>query len=324
MTTLAPMRLAYGEALVTLGRDRPDVVALSADVSTSDFSWMFAEAFPERFINVGIAEQGLVDVAAGCAYAGLVPFANTFAFLFATRALEAVRTHCCYGGANVKLMGAYAGVSDSFDGPTHHAIADIAIMRALPNMTVVSPGDAIAVRKLLPQIAAWPGPVYVRLNRNEVPVLFGDDYAPELGRAIVHRRGADVTLVGTGIMLSRCLDAADFLAGRGIDARVVEIHTIKPLDTDVLIAAAQETGAIVTAEEHTIVGGLGGAVAETLSTACPVPVERVGLRDTFATSGPYDGLLEHLGLTAQAVVEAALRAIGVKTNRPANSDDSRS
>ena len=179
MTTLAPMRRAYGEALVELGHDRPDVVALSADVSNSDFSWMFAEAFPERFINVGIAEQGLVDVAAGCAYAGLVPFANTFAFLFATRALEAVRTQCCYGGANVKLMGAYAGVSDSFDGPTHHAIADIAIMRSLPNMTVVAPADSMAVAKLLPQIAAWPGSVYVRLNRNEVPVLFGDDYAPE-------------------------------------------------------------------------------------------------------------------------------------------------
>jgi transketolase len=274
---------------------------------------MFGEAFPDRFINVGIAEQGLVDVAAGCAYTGLIPFANTFAFLFATRALEAVRTHCCYGGANVKLMGAYAGVSDSFDGPTHHSIADIAIMRSLPNMTVVSPADAMAVTKLLPQIAAWPGPVYVRLNRNDVPVVFGDDYMPELGRAAVLRRGVDVTLVGTGIMLSRCLEAADLLALKGIDARVIDVHTIKPLDAEVLIVAAQETGAMVTAEEHTIIGGLGGAVAEALSSACPVPVERVGVRDTFATSGPYDALLEHLGLTAQAVVEAALRAIGAKT-----------
>ncbi len=153
MTTLSPMRQAYGAALVELGAARPDVVVLSADVSNSDFSWMFADAYPDRFINVGIAEQSLVDVAAGIAYAGLVPFANTFAFLFATRAVEAVRTHCCYGGANVKLMGAYAGVSDSFDGPTHHAITDIAILRALPNMTVVSPADPIAVAKLLPQIA---------------------------------------------------------------------------------------------------------------------------------------------------------------------------
>jgi len=312
MTATMPMRPAYGEALVALGRARLDVVALSADVSNSDFSWMFADAFPERFINVGIAEQSLVDVAAGCAYTGLVPFANTFAFLFATRALEAVRTHCCYGGANVKLMGAYAGVSDSFDGPTHHSIADIAIMRALPNMTIVCPADATAVAKLLPQIAAWPGPVYVRLNRNEVPVLFGDDYAPEIGRAMVHRPGADVTLVGTGIMLSRCLDAADLLSARGIDARVIEIHTTKPLDDDALIAAARETGAIVTAEEHSMVGGLGGAVAEVLSTACPVPVERVGLRDAFATTGPYTELLEHLGLTPQGVADAALRALKMK------------
>jgi transketolase len=308
MRALAAMRPAYGEALVALGHEREDVVALSADVSNSDFSWMFADAFPSRFINVGIAEQCLVDVATGVANAGLVPFAHTFAFLLATRALEAVRTHCCYGGANVKLMGAYAGLSDSFDGPTHHAITDIAIMRALPNMTVVSPADPIAVAKLLPQIAAWPGPVYVRLNRNEVPVVFDDSYAPQLGRAIVLRPGTDVTLVGTGIMLSRCLDAADRLADEGIDARVIDVHTIKPLDGETLITAARETGALVTAEEHSVVGGLGGAVVELLASACPVPVERVGILDTFATSGPYDALLEHLGLTAENIVAAAHRA----------------
>ena len=189
MTTLAAMRPAYGQALVDLGRAREDVVVLSADVSNSDFSWMFAEAFPERFLNVGIAEQSLVDVAVGLAYTGYVPFANTFAFLFATRALEMVRTHCCYGGAPVKLMGAYCGVSDSFDGPTHNAITDIAIMRALPGMTIVSPADTVAVAKLLPQVADWPGPVYMRLNRNEVPVLFDDGYAPEIGKAMTSSRG---------------------------------------------------------------------------------------------------------------------------------------
>jgi transketolase len=317
MTTLSPMRQAYGSALVELGAARPDVVVLSADVSNSDFSWMFADAYPDRFINVGIAEQSLVDVAAGIAYAGLVPFANTFAFLFATRAVEAVRTHCCYGGANVKLMGAYAGVSDSFDGPTHHAITDIAILRALPNMTVVSPADPISIAKLLPQIASWPGPVYVRLNRNEVPILFDERYAPEIGHAIVHRQGADVTLIGTGIMLSRSLDAADVLAGRGIDARVVEVHTIKPLDAATIVTAASETGAIVTAEEHSIVGGLGGAVVEALADACPVPVERVGIADAFATSGPYADLLEHLGLTTGAIVDAAVRALALKSRQSA-------
>ena len=174
MAVLASMRQAYGEALRDLGSAREDVVVLSADVANSDFSYMFGDAFPVRFINVGIAEQCLVDVAAGLSYTGLVPFANTFAFLFATRALEPIRTHCCYGGANVKLIGAYAGISDSFDGPTHHAISDIAILRALPGMTIVNPADGVAVRKLLPQVAAWPGPVYLRLNRNEVPTLFDD------------------------------------------------------------------------------------------------------------------------------------------------------
>jgi transketolase len=312
MTTLLPMRPAYGEALVELGRAREDVVVLSADVSNSDFSYQFAEAFPDRFINVGIAEQTLVDMAVGVASTGRVAIANTFAFLFATRALEMVRTHCCYGGAPVKLMGAYAGVSDSYDGPTHHAITDIAILRSLPGMTVVVPADAIAVARLLPRIAAWPGPVYVRLNRNEVPVLFDDAYAPEIGKAMVHRPGGDVTLVGTGIMLSRCLEAAEVLAGQGIEARVVEAHTIKPLDTETIVAAARETGALVTAEEHSIVGGLGGAVTEAVAGAWPAPVERVGVADTFATSGPYEDLLEHLGLSAHGVVEAAHRAIDRK------------
>ena len=312
MTLMAPMRPAYGQALVELGRARDDVVVLSADVSNSDFSYQFADAFPDRFLNVGIAEQSLVDVAAGVAYTGRVAIANTFAFLLATRALEMVRTHCCYGGAPVKLMGAYAGVSDSFDGPTHHAIADIAIMRALPGMTIVVPADPMAVTRLLPQIAAWPGPVYVRLNRNEVPVLFDETYAPQIGKAMVHRPGADVTLVGTGIMISRCLDAAGLLAGEGIDARVVEVHTIKPLDTTTILAAANETGALVTAEEHSIVGGLGGAVAEALSGTYPVPVMRVGIDDRFATTGPYLDLLEYLGLTTAGVVEAAHRALDLK------------
>ena len=313
MSTLAPMRPAYGQALVVLGRARPDIVALSADVSNSDFSYQFAEAFPDRFINVGIAEQCLVDVAAGLAYCGRIPFANTFAFLFATRALEAVRTHCCYGGANVKLMGAYAGVSDSFDGPTHHAITDIAIMRSLPGMTVVVPADTVALARLLPKVAGWPGPVFLRLNRNEVPVLFDDSYAPEIGRAMTHRPGTDVTLVGTGLMLSRCFEAAEMLAAEGISARVIEVHTIKPLDDEAIATAARETGALVTAEEHSIVGGLGGAVAEALAGACPAPLERVGLRDTFATSGPYPELLEHLGLTTAAVADAARQAIKRRT-----------
>ncbi len=306
------MRKAYGEALVRLGHACPDVVALSADVSNSDYSYLFEKAYPDRFFNVGIAEQCLVDVAAGLAYCGKIPFANTFAFLFSTRALEMVRTHLCYGGANVKLMAAYAGLSDSYDGPTHHAITDLAIMRSLPNMTVVVPSDPVAIDRLLPQVAAWQGPVYLRLNRNEVPLLFDKTYAPVIGQAQTLRNGQDVTLVCCGLMVSRALEAAVQLERQGIRARVLEVHTVKPIDEAAIVRAATDTGALVTAEEHTVMGGLGGAVAEVISEKVPVPLRRVGLRDCFAESGPYEPLLEKFELTAASIVEAAHAAIAAK------------
>jgi transketolase len=215
-------------------------------------------------------------------------------------------------------MGAYGGVSDSFDGPTHHAITDIAILRSLPNMTIVVPTDTTAVAKLLPQVAAWPGPVYMRLNRNEVPLIHGDDYAPEVGKALVLRSGSDVTLVGTGLMVSRCLEAAEVLAAEGIDARVIEVHTIKPLDSETILAAARDTGALVTAEEHSIIGGLGGAVIEALAAVRPVPVERVGIADRFGTTGPYEDLLALLGLAVSDIVAAAHRAVGLRQQPMSN------
>ena len=312
MAELVSMRIAYGKALVELGKTHPDVMVLSADVSNSDHSYMFAEEYPERFVNVGIAEQCLVDVAVGLAYSGKIPFANTFAFLFATRALEMIRSHLCYGQANVKLMGAYGGISDSFDGPTHHSITDLAIMRSLPNMTVIVPGDPVGVEKLLPQVAEWPGPVFFRLNRNEVPVLFDDSYSPKIGQAVTVRPGNDVTLIGTGLMLSRCLEAADALAGEGVDARVLEVHTIKPLDVEAVLQAARETGALVTAEEHSIIGGLGGAVAEAVADACPVPVKRVGINDRFAETGPYRDLLDRYGMSVEDIVGAARQAVDAR------------
>jgi transketolase len=312
MKELISMRKAYGEALVELGRMNPEVFALSADVSNSDFSYMFAEKYPDRFINVGIAEQCLVDVAAGLAYCGKIPFANTFAFLFATRALEMVRTHLCYGGANVKLMAAYAGLSDSFDGPTHHSISDIAIMRSLPTMTIVVPSDPMAVAKLLPQVADWKGPVYFRLNRNEVPVLFGEDYSPQIGKSVILREGKDVTILCCGIMVSKSLEAADLLQKKGINAQVAEVHTIKPLDEEAIISSAQSTGALVTAEEHSIIGGLGGAVAEVISASCPVPLQRVGIGDRFAETGEYDELLDTYGLSVNHIIEAAVTAVKQK------------
>jgi transketolase len=306
------MRVAYGQALVELGRARDDVVVLSADVANSDHSYMFEEVFPERFFNVGIAEQALVDVAVGLANGGRVAIANTFAFLFATRALEQVRTHLCYGQANVKLAGAYAGLSDSFDGPTHHSVTDLAIMRSLPRMAVVVPADPVGLARLLPQIAAWEGPVFFRLCRNEVPVVFGEGYAPQIGKGIVLRGGTDVTIVGCGVMVARCLEAAQQLAGAGTDARVVEMHTLKPLDEELVARCAAETGALVTVEEHSIIGGLGGAVAEALVAREPVPLERVGVADTFAESGPYGELLDKYGLGVGDIVAAAQRAVGRK------------
>jgi transketolase len=308
------MRLAYGKALVELGSSHPEVVVLSADVSNSDHSYMFQKAFPERFFNVGIAEQSLVDVAVGFAHTGKIPFANTFAFLFATRALEMVRTHLCYGGANVKLMGAYAGLSDSFDGPTHHSITDVAIMRSLPNMTIVVPADPIALNKLLTQVAELEGPVFLRLNRNPVPVLFDDRYNPRIGEAVTLREGTDLTFVCNGMLVSRCLQAADVLAAKKISSRVLEVHTVKPLDTDALLSAARETGAIVTAEEHSVIGGLGAAVAEVVSDVCPVPVKRVGVLDRFAESGPYEELLDKYGMSVDHILAAANGALQAKNS----------
>jgi transketolase len=308
------MRLVYGQALVELGHSNPEIVALSADVSNSDYSYMFQEAFPDRFINVGIAEQALVDVAVGLAYSGRIPFVNTFAFLFSTRALEMIRTHLCIGKANVKIMAAYCGLSPSFEGPTHHAITDIAIMRSLPNMTVVVPSDPTALRKLLPQVAEYPGPVYFRMNRNEVPVLFDESYAPRIGEAVTLRPGNDVTLICTGLMVSRSLEAAEILAQEGIEARVLEVHTIKPIDAKCIIQAARETRALVTVEEHNVIGGLGGAVAEIVCEEFPVPIKRVGIDDRFAESGPYFEMLDHYGMSTRDITIAAKQALIMKRN----------
>jgi transketolase len=309
MAELVNARLAYGKALVELGRTHPEVVVLSADVSNSDYSFMFAEAYPDRFFNVGIAEPSLVDIAVGFAYSGKIPFANTFAVFFATRAIEMVHTHCCYGKANVKLMGAYAGLSDSFDGPTHNSITDIAMMRSLPNMTVVVPSDAISLRKLLPQVADWRGALFFRICRNEVETIHDEKYAPVIGKADVLREGGDLTIIATGILVPRALRAAELVAKKGLKARVLEMHTVKPLDNEAVIKAARQTGAIVTVEEHSIIGGLGGAVAEVVGEEAPVPVMRVGLGDRFAETGPYDAILDRYGMSLEDIEQAAEAAV---------------
>lgn len=309
---MASMRVAYGEALADYGMVNPNVVVLDADVSASTQTHFFATRFPARFFNLGIAEANMVDVAVGLALAGKIPFANSFAFLLSLRAAEQVRTQVCLNGANVKLCGAYCGLSDSFDGPSHHAISDLALLRALPGMTVISPADAVEVHKLLPQVAEHPGPVYLRLSRAEVPVIFDASYQPRIGRGVQLRPGSDVTLVGTGALVARCLDAAEMLAQAGVSTRVIAIHTIKPIDADLLEQAARETGAIVTAEEHSVIGGLGSAVTEALCERWPVPVWRIGLSDTFAATGPYFELLDSYGLGVTDIVAAAKRVLSSK------------
>ena len=306
------MREAYGEALVALGKARQDVVVLTADVCNSDYSYMFESAFPQRFFNVGIAEPAMVDVAVGLAKSGRVPIANTFAFLFATRALEMVRTHLSFGEANVKLAGAYAGLSDSYDGPTHHSVTDVAILRSLPRMTIVVPSDPLAVAKLLPQVAAWNGPVFLRLCRNEVPQIYTDAYEPVIGKGITLIDGSDATLIASGVLVARAIQAVELLAGEGIRTRLVEMHTIKPLDDRLVEQCARETGALVTAEEHSVIGGLGGAVAECLAASCPAPLERIGVADTFAESGPYTDLLDKYGMGVEAMAAAVRRAVSRK------------
>lgn len=306
------MRHAYGKALAQLGGENEQIVVLDADVSSSTQSHFFASAHPERFFNVGVAEPGMVDVAAGLALCGKIPFVNTFAFLISLRCAEQVRSHLSYGDANVKLAAGYAGLSDSFDGPTHHSIMDLALMRAMPGMTVVVPADAVEMERLLPQVAAWNGPVYFRLSRAETPVVFDSDHAPEIGKALLVRDGDDVTIVNAGVLLSRCVAAVEQLAAKGIEARLINVHTVKPLDQWLLGAAAKETGAIVTVEEHSVIGGLGAAVTQMTAGCCPIPLECVGLRDAFAETGPYDELLDHCGMAVADIVAAAERAVGRK------------
>ncbi len=311
MADKVSMRIAYGQALAAYGAQNKNVVVLDADVSASTQTHYFAKAFPDRFYNVGIAEAGMVDVAAGFALRGKIPFVNTFAFLL-ERATEQIRTAVAYSCTNVKLIGSYAGLSDSFDGPTHQSVCDVAIMRSMPNMTVIVAADAVEIATLVVLVAELDGPVYLRVSRAEVPVVYAEDQKVEIGKGIVLRDGRDVTLVATGVMVERSLRAADELARKGVTARVLDMHTIKPLDTALLLGAARETGALVTAEEHSILGGLGGAVAEAVSGECPVPIVRTGIHDTFCETGPYEALLDRYGMAVADIVAAAEKAIGLK------------
>lgn len=308
------MREGYGRALAEYGEINPDVVVLDADTSSSTLSHFFAQLFPERFFNIGIAEPCMVDVAVGLALGGKIPFANAFAALISLRAAEQVRTCVCYARRNVKLAAGYAGLSDFKDGPTHHAIMDIATMRAMPEMTVIVPADALEAGKWVPVVAEYEGPVYLRLSRAATIPVHDESLRLEIGKGITLREGSDVTIVGTGSMVGRSLLAAEKLAKAGIEARVLEIHTIKPLDVDLIRQTAEETGAFVTAEEHSVIGGLGGAVAEALCGGQPVPLERVGVADTFTcTALDPESLMDACGLAVEDIVSATRRALARKS-----------
>jgi len=310
MDNLASIRDAFGRALVKLGEKNEKVVVLDADVSTSTRTAFFKDKFPDRFFNFGVAEGNMMDVAAGLALVGKIPFASTFSSLASLRALEQIRTSIAYPNLNVKIAGGYGGLSDFKDGPTHHSICDLAIIRSIPNMTLIVPADAIETEKAVYAVAQYVGPVYLRLSRAEVPVIFDENYKMEIGKGNLLKDGTDVTLIATGIMVVRVLEAAKVLEKEEkISAKVIEIHTLKPLDVDIIIRAADETGAIVTAEEHSIIGGLAGAVAEVIVEKKPVPMERVGIKDTFTESGQYNELLEKYGMGIEHIIVAAKKVM---------------
>jgi transketolase len=302
-----PNRVIYGQTLVELGQQNPDLVVLDADVSKSTCTALFRERFPERFFSCGVAEQNLMCLAAGLAAAGKLPFVSTFAVFASMRACEQVRTSIAYPGLNVKIVATHAGLDNHGDGVTHQGIEDLAIMRSLPNVTVLSPSDPVTTRSAVLAAAVWPGPVYMRLGRNPAPVLHSPDVNFRIGRMLRLREGNTVTLLATGNQVEQALLAAESLAGRGIQARVLDCHTIKPLDVEEITRAAKETAGIVTAEDHNIIGGLGGAVAEIVAEHCPAVVRRVGVCDTFGCSAREPGaLLAQYQVNAQAIRRAAL------------------
>lgn len=304
LTSLA-MRDAFGRHLVHLGQTHPELVVLDADVSSSTKTGLFAEAFPDRFFNVGVAEANMVDLAVGLATCGLRPVVSSFALFLAGKAAEQIRNCVAYNNLPVILAGGYAGLSDSYDGASHQSIADIAFMRALPNMTILSPGDAHEVGAALEEALRLAGPVYLRLGRNPTPLLFADSPPLQAGRNRLLRTGRHLTMLATGVPVHLALEAADKLAQSGIEAEVLAVSTLKPLDESSLLASVRKTGRVLTIEEHSVIGGLGGAVAERLAQTCPTPQGFIGIPDCFTESGDYDALLRKYGISVESIMARA-------------------
>lgn len=301
-------REAYGQVLAELGHEFQNLVVMDADLSGSTKTSVFAKEFPDRFFNMGIAEQNLYGTATGLALSGKTVCASTFAMFASGRAFEIIRNSIGYTGANVKICATHAGITVGEDGASHQTFEDIALMRTIPGMAVVNPCDGVSTEKLMRQVVEMQGPCYIRLGRAAVPEFYHASDEVILGKGNLLREGRDVTIIATGIMVSDAMEAAAELAEQGIEARVIDIHTIKPLDEEIIVKAAEETGKIVTAEEHSIIGGLGSAVAEVLSRKCPVHIEMVGQMDTFGESGTPKELKEKYGMTKDAII-AAVRKI---------------
>jgi transketolase len=305
-------REAYGEALKKLAASNPNVVVLDADLSGSTKTAEFKKVSPERFFNVGIAEQNLIGTAAGLSLAGKIPFASSFAMFAAGRAFEIVRNTVAYPSLNVKIAATHAGLTVGEDGGSHQAIEDLSLMRSIPNMMVINPADSREAEQAVLKAAEYVGPVYIRLGRMAVEDVYDDSYVFELGKGVLLRDGKDAAIIATGIMVQEALKAHERLKEDGISTKVINIHTIKPIDREIIISAAKKTKAIVTAEEHSIIGGLGSAVLEVLSDEYPVPLKRVGVMDTFGESGKPKDLLEKYKLTADEIVKQVKEVIKLK------------
>ena len=297
-------RASYGKALVELGAENPDIVVLDADLSGSTQTKKFADVYPDRFFNAGIAEANMMGMAAGLAVSGKTVFASSFAMFASGRAYEIIRNSIAYTGANVKICATHAGVTVGEDGASHQCVEDLSLMRTIPGMTVLNPADDVSARALIKAAAAYKGPVYIRLGRAAVPVIYEEGKTFEIGKALRVREGKDAAILATGIMVNEALQAAEMLAAEGIECRVVDVHTIKPLDKDEVVAAAKECGCIVTAEEHSVIGGLGSAVAETVCKEAPCRMAMVGVQDVFGQSGKPGELMEQYGLTAADIAKA--------------------
>lgn len=313
MSNKIATREAYGKALASIANENQNIVVLDADLSKSTKTADFKAVAPERFFNMGIAEGNMMGVAAGMSTCGKIPFVSTFAMFAAGRAFEQIRNSICYPKLNVKVCATHAGLTVGEDGATHQSVEDISLMRSIPNMTVINPADDVETTAAIKAIAEMEGPCYVRLGRMAVETVNTDpNYKFQIGKGVTLAEGNDVTIVATGIMVEAALKAKEELDKEGINARVINIHTIKPIDKELLIKAAKETGAIVTAEEHSVIGGLGSAVSEVVSEECPVPVLKVGIKDVFGESGKPAELLAKYGLTPKDIVEKVKKAINLK------------